>query len=86
MEFEIWWLAALPVFFGMGWIAAEAFLFVEPGARGRAGLRLIGAYEAWAREQRCARTRLTSLAGNDVSAIYLRLGYAPVETHFMKSI
>ena len=23
MEFELWWLLALPVFFGMGWIAAR---------------------------------------------------------------
>src|SRR5437016_11501709 len=23
MEFEIWWLLALPVFFGMGWVAAR---------------------------------------------------------------
>src|ERR1700754_4661562 len=23
MEFEFWWLLALPVFFGMGWIAAR---------------------------------------------------------------
>ena len=26
MEFEIWWLLALPVFFGMGWIAARVDL------------------------------------------------------------
>ena len=26
MEFEIWWLVALPVFFGMGWIAARVDL------------------------------------------------------------
>src|SRR5687767_15200097 len=23
MEFELWWLLALPVFFGMGWVAAR---------------------------------------------------------------
>ena len=26
MEFEIWWLLALPVFFGMGWVAARVDL------------------------------------------------------------
>src|SRR4051812_31834533 len=26
MEFEFWWLVALPVFFGMGWIAARVDL------------------------------------------------------------
>ena len=26
MEFEFWWLLALPVFFGMGWIAARVDL------------------------------------------------------------
>src|SRR3954464_11359926 len=26
MEFEVWWLLALPVFFGMGWIAARVDL------------------------------------------------------------
>ena len=23
MEFEYWWLAALPIFFGLGWLAAR---------------------------------------------------------------
>ena len=26
MEFEFWWLLALPVFFGMGWITARVDL------------------------------------------------------------
>src|ERR1700754_3793940 len=26
MEFEFWWLLALPVFFGMGWVAARVDL------------------------------------------------------------
>lgn len=72
--------------FGMGKIASETFWFVSHAARGRAGLYLLDAYEAWAREQGCVSVGMTALAANDVSAIYRRRGYAAVETHYMKAL
>ena len=29
MEFEYWWLAALPIFFGLGWLAANPSLLTD---------------------------------------------------------
>jgi len=34
MEFESWWLAAIPLFFGLGWAAARVDLRHEPRKRG----------------------------------------------------
>lgn len=72
--------------FGAGLCAKETVWFVSPAARGRGALRMLEAYEAWAVEQGCAVVGMASLALNDVSKIYQRQGYAPVETHFMKSL
>lgn len=72
--------------FGAGRIAKETVWFVAPGARGRVGLAMLDAYEAWARSVGCVSVGMASLARNDVSRIYERRGYAPVETHFMKAL
>ena len=70
--------------FGAGLCAKETAWFVSPVSRGRGAVRMLDAYEAWAIEQGCAVVGMASLALNDVSKIYQRQGYAPVETHFMK--
>lgn len=70
--------------FGAGRMAKETFWFVSPDARGRAGMELLAAYEAWALAQGCTSIGMTALAGNDVSAIYRRRGYVPAESHFVK--
>ena len=72
--------------FGAGFCANETVWFVAPEARGRGSLKMLDGYEAWAAEQGCTVICMASLAVNDVSGIYTRLGYAPVETHFMKAL
>lgn len=72
--------------FGAGLCATETVWFIDEKARGRRSLKMLDAYEAWAKEQGCAVICMASLAINDVSRIYIRLGYAPVETHFMKAL
>lgn len=72
--------------FGAGKWAKETVWYIAPSARGRAALPMLDAYEAWAREQGCTTIGMASLATNDVSRIYERRGYAPVETHFVKSL
>jgi hypothetical protein len=59
---------------------------VRPAARGRASLKMIDAYEAWAALQGCVAAGMTSLATNDVSALYRRRGFQPVETLFLKPL
>lgn len=72
--------------FGAGRYAKETVWFVAPLARGRGAIRMLDAYEAWAREQCCVALGMASLISNDVSSLYARRGFAPVETHFVKSL
>ncbi len=72
--------------FGAGLCASETVWFIAESARGRNALKMLDAYEAWAKDQGCAVVCMASLAINDVSRIYTRRGYSPVETHFMKAI
>lgn len=72
--------------FGAGKWAKETVWYIAPEARGRSALHMLDAYETWAREQGCSAIGMASLASNDVSKIYERRGYAPAETHFVKSL
>lgn len=72
--------------FGAGMCSFETVWFIADNARGRGSLRMLDAYEDWARSLGCVYACMASLAINDVSRIYTRRGYAPVETHFMKAL
>ncbi len=72
--------------FGAGRIAKETVWFVTPAARGRGAIKMLDAYEAWARSVGCVSAGMASLATNDVSRLYERRGYSAVETHFMKPL
>ena len=72
--------------FGAGRYAKETVWYVSEAARGRGALKMLDAYEAWAREQGCTAIGMAALATNDVSKIYERRGYAPAETHFIKPL
>jgi hypothetical protein len=72
--------------FGAGRIAKETVWFVLPKARGRLGLGMLDAYETWARSLGCTLAGMASLTSNDVSRIFERRGYAPIETHFAKPL
>lgn len=72
--------------FGAGRIAKETVWFVSPEARGRGSIKMLDAYEAWARSVGCVSVGMASLATNDVSSLYERRGYSAVETHFMKPL
>lgn len=72
--------------FGAGKWAKETVWYIAPDARGRAAIKMLDAYEQWAREQGCAVIGMASLATNDVSRLYERRGYTPAETHFVKAL
>jgi len=72
--------------FGAGRIAKETVWFVMPEARGRGAIKMLDAYETWARSVGCVSVGMASLATNDVSSLYERRGYSAVETHFMKPL
>jgi len=72
--------------FGAGRIAKETVWYVTPSARGRGAIKMLDAYEAWARSAGCVSAGMASLVTNDVSSLYERRGYDAVETHFMKPL
>ena len=72
--------------FGAGLWAKETVWWIEPDYRGRSGLRMLAAYEDWARGIGCVSIGMASLESNDVSGLYRRCGYAPAETHFIKTL
>lgn len=72
--------------FGAGRIAKETVWYVTTTARGRGAIKMLDAYEAWARSVGCVSVGMASLITNDVSSLYERRGYSAVETHFMKPL
>ena len=72
--------------FGAGRIAKETVWYVAREARGRGAIKMLDAYEGWARSVGCVSAGMASLATNDVSSLYERRGYCAVETHFMKPL
>ena len=72
--------------FGAGRIAKETVWYVTHKARGRGAIKMLDAYEGWARSIGCVSVGMASLATNDVSSLYERRGYSAVETHFMKPL
>jgi GNAT superfamily N-acetyltransferase len=64
--------------------AFEVVWWVDPEARGD-GIRLLRAAESWAKEQ--GATKMQMVAPNQrVGALYERLGYAPIETSYQRSL
>jgi GNAT superfamily N-acetyltransferase len=69
-------------------VASEMFWFVAPEARG-AGLRLLGAFEAWAAErgaQRLGMVHLATAGADRLAKLYERRGYRCVQTDYLKEI
>jgi len=69
---------------GYGLCAAESDFYIRKAARGRHALKMLDAYEKWAANLGCKAINMASLESFDVSALYRRKGFAPVETHFIK--
>lgn len=65
-------------------VMSELFWYVLPHARG-GGLRLLRTAEDWARSIGVAKSIVVS-PNRKVSALYKRLGYAPLELQFIKDI
>ncbi|NTG48963.1 GNAT family N-acetyltransferase [Agrobacterium rhizogenes] len=68
-------------------MASELVWWIDPAWRGRSALKMLSAYEAWARERRCAYISMVGLGRYPAPAeLYERQGYEPVEVHFLKSL
>lgn len=77
-----------PHAFGPFKVASELMWWIEPAHRGSgAALRMIAAYEEWARSRDCQFAHIVGLGSDPaVGRIYERRGYQAVERHFMKPL
>jgi GNAT superfamily N-acetyltransferase len=69
-------------------IAVETFWYVAPEHRGR-GLKLMIAFEEWAKRQGCQKVAMVHLAdshSDELSLLYVRRGYKLIETHFEREV
>jgi GNAT superfamily N-acetyltransferase len=71
-------------------IAQEFFLFIAKDSRGGFGLlKLLRAFENWARERGCSEIRiahLQDLQPAELGNLYMRMGFQRVETSYSKSL
>lgn len=71
-------------------VATELFWYVLPEYRNSVeSVRLLVAFERWAKEMDARRVSMMHTFGSQVeqlSAIYTRLGYRPLEVHYVKEI
>jgi GNAT superfamily N-acetyltransferase len=73
--------------FGPVRLARETLWWIEPDYRGASAVRMLDAFEEWARDQRCAFSGMAGLGGDPaVAKLYLRRGYSPAETHYLKAL
>jgi GNAT superfamily N-acetyltransferase len=73
--------------FGPVRLAQETVWWIEPEHRGRDAVRMLDAYEDWAREQDCNFSGMVGMgAVPDVGKLYHRRGYRTAETHFLKAL
>lgn len=70
-------------------VGSEMFWFVQSEHRGSCGMRLLSAFEKWAIStgaKRLVMGHLSTLAPEKLKKLYERLGYVPLETHYVKEI
>jgi Acetyltransferase (GNAT) family len=73
--------------FGPVRLARETLWWIEPEYRGLNAVRMLDAFEDWAREQDCAFGGMVGMGAQpQVGALYQRRGYRLAETHFLKAL
>lgn len=72
--------------FGAGRVSKETLWYISMAGRGGNAIKMLKQYEKWATEQKCDIIAMASLVSNDVSKLYERLGYKPLEVHFIKAL
>ncbi len=65
--------------------ASEIIWWIDPAFRGPSAMKMLAAYETWAGERGCHFAGIVGLGSEPATAnLYLRRGYEPAETHFLK--
>jgi len=74
-----------PHYFNNEMIAQELFWWVSPLHRG-SGIKLLDAFEDWAKRRGADKIMMISLEKNDVSRIYKKRGYQALEHTFERQL
>ena len=74
-----------PHYFNNEIIAQELFWWVSPLHRG-SGIKLLDAFEDWAKERGADKVMMISLEKNDVSGIYEKRGYHALEHTYERQL
>jgi hypothetical protein len=73
--------------FGPVRLASETVWWIEPEYRGLSAVKMLLAYEDWAREQDCDYSGMAGMgASPQVASLYVRRGYRTAEVHFLKAL
>ena len=73
--------------FGPVRLASETVWWIEPEFRGLSAVKMLLAYEDWAREQDCDYSGMAGMgASPQVAHLYMRRGYRAAEVHFLKAL
>lgn len=67
-------------------VAEELIFWIDPECRGRAALKMISAYEQWARDQGCIAIGLSALGDPRVARLFRASGFALIENKFLKMV
>lgn len=65
-------------------IASELVWWVEPEARGTVGIRLLDAFETWAKKRGATGIQMIAPESSSIGALYERRGYRRVETLYQR--
>jgi GNAT superfamily N-acetyltransferase len=69
------------------WLARETLWWIEPLYRGLAAVKMLDAYEEWARGQGCEFVGMAGMGSDpEVAKLYRRRGYNVAEVHFLKAL
>ncbi len=73
--------------FGSVKLARETVWWIDPAYRGVAAIRMLDAYEQWAKSLHCAYSGMAGMGDDpEVAKLYERRGYAVAEKHYLKKI
>lgn len=76
-----------PLFMSQTVVASELAWFVDPAHRGKGAIKLVKAFEVWAKQMGADYTTMADIRGiADLSKLYERMGYELTEAAYSKKV
>jgi hypothetical protein len=67
-------------------VASEVAWWVDMAHRGRVGVKLLAAFEQWARDHGATHVEMVSPDSDSVGRFYERVGYSRIETAYLRRV